>query len=173
MTEELRAERTGGRDDASTEKALRWIVGVLERRDVPFQVVGGLAARAYGAARPLVDIDLYIPAVKVEAVLEAVRPHVTRPPTRHRDAHWDLVFMQLEYAGRTIEIGVADDARYRDVRAGRWRHADIDFEAADARDVFGVRVPVMARDRLIAYKRRLGRAVDRADVEALTGGGDA
>lgn len=154
-------------DQDRVEPALRWIAGVLERHGVPFQVVGGVAARAYGATRPVADIDLYIPAAKLRTVVEAVSPHVTRPPARHRGAHWDLVFVRLEYAGQVIELGVADDAKYWDVQAGRWREAAVEFEAADVREVFGVRVPVMPRERLLLYKRRLGRPVDRADVEQM------
>jgi len=156
-------------DDNAIRTALQWIVDVLERRAIPYQLVGGLAARAYGATRPIADIDLYIPATAVGAVLDAGADCVTRPPAAHKDAHWDLAFMQLVYAGRKIEVGIADDAKYRDARTGAWRDAAIDFESADVREVFGVRVPVMPRDQLVAYKRALGRDVDLADVEAIAG----
>jgi hypothetical protein len=42
-------------------EALAWVAGVLERHGVPYQIVWGLAARAHGAARPVVDVDLYVP----------------------------------------------------------------------------------------------------------------
>ncbi len=151
-------------------QALRWIAGLLEARGVPFQIVGGLAARAYGATRPLADIDLYIPAAHVAAVHEAVRRFVTRPPEPHRDDHWDLIFMRLEYRGQPIEIGVSDDARYRDGRKDRWHDAAVDYNASERLDVLGVEVPVMPRAQLLACKLRLDRPVDRADVRELTAG---
>ena len=45
----------------NTKKALTWIVRVLRKYKVSFQISGGFAARAYGATRELADIDIYIP----------------------------------------------------------------------------------------------------------------
>ena len=81
------------------DNALRWIVDLLRRLGVPFQAVGGLAARAYGATRPLVDLDFYIPTERLADVAIAAGPHVVRPPAHSRDESWDLQFMKVEYAG--------------------------------------------------------------------------
>jgi hypothetical protein len=154
--------------DQAAREALRWLAGLLEDHNIPFQVVGGLAARAYGATRPLVDIDVYISATHVATVLAAAQPFVTRRPGHHRDEHWDLDFMRLEYAGQPIEVGIADDAKYRDARQGRWHGAGVDFKASEYLEVLGVEVPVIPREQLLLYKRRLNRPVDRADIKELT-----
>lgn len=161
--------RDGEERDA---EALRWIIRILEELEVAHQVVGGLAARAHGATRPLADLDLYIEGGRLDEVVDAVRPWITRPPGRHRDDDWDLVFMQVEYAGRKVELGVAEGARYRDRRRGEWRSAGIDFEAGEVREVLGVEVPVMPLERLLDYKEALGREVDRRDVAEI-GRGEA
>jgi hypothetical protein len=164
------ADRDPADDDRSAGAALAWIAGVLDDLGVPYQVVGGLAARAHGATRPLVDIDLYVPSEALEPVARAVAPHVTRPPTRHRDEHWDLAYMKLEYAGRTVEIAGADDARYREGDGDRWWDADIDFDASRRIGILGTEVPVMGRERLMEYKRRLDREVDRLDLDLIDRG---
>lgn len=153
----------------AVQAALRWIADILSTRNVPFQIVGGLAASAYGASREIADIDLYAPASELESVLDAVEPFVTRPLARHRDQHWDLNFMRLDYGGQTIEIAVGDDAKYRDGR-GAWHDAAVDYAASEFMDVLGVIVPVMPRHQLLSYKRRLDRTVDRADVHEITRG---
>lgn len=40
------------------QAALHWIVGKLTSRNIPFAIVGGLAAIAYGSSRSLNDIDM-------------------------------------------------------------------------------------------------------------------
>jgi hypothetical protein len=167
MVDEL-AMRT--EQNQGVEAALRWIADILNARNVPFQIVGGLAARAYGATRQINDIDLYAPASELRSVLELIAPFVTRPLAHYHDQHWDLVFMRLEYGGQPIEIAVGDDAKYRDSRLGEWHDAAVDYAASERLNVLGVDVPVIPRHQLLSYKRRLDRAIDRVDVEEITGG---
>ena len=72
-------------DWPSISRALAWITDSLCRHDVPYQAVGGLAARAYGAHRSLVDIDFYVPFDRATALLEEVRPFITWGPEHHAD----------------------------------------------------------------------------------------
>jgi hypothetical protein len=157
-------------DVTSTESVastLGELLAVLERLGVPFQAVGGLAARAHGATRALVDLDFYVPDEHLPSIAEALSHRVVRPPARHRDAHWDLIFMALTWGGWRIEVAGADSARVWSRTEGSWMPAGIDFAASQVREVGGVQVPVMPLDQLIAYKRGLDRPVDRLDVLEL------
>ena len=151
--------------------ALRWIVDLLEAREIPFQAVGGLAARAYGAARPLADLDFYVPTARLPEIAAAAAADpaatIVRAPDPYRDVSWDLAFMALDYDGQRVELGGADGARYFDRLAGCWREAAVDFAASVPRTVLGVVVPVMPLASLAAYKRALDRDVDRLDLAEL------
>lgn len=149
--------------------ALRWIVGLLRSHAVPFQVVGGLAARAYGSTRPLVDIDLYVPDDRLEEIALLTADYVVRRPAHHRDSHWNITFMALDFQGQRIELGGAG-GEYHDSESACWRSAEVDFEASEVRKLFGVSVPVMPRAQLVECKRRLGRPVDVEDVAELEAG---
>ncbi len=102
--DETRTDGDGSHEPGATRapadpaRALRWVVGLLRSRKIPFQVAGGLAARAYGSTRPLADIDLYVPGDRFEQVLTDARAFVTFGPERHRGPQWDLMFMKLRYA---------------------------------------------------------------------------
>jgi hypothetical protein len=150
------------------ETAFHWIVGILNRHAIPFQVVGGLAARAHGATRPLADIDLYVPGARFSDFLPDVESYVTFGPEPYVGPHWDLTWMALDYGGQTIEIGDGERVRIFDRRAERWVDAAVDFDTFETMTLFGMDVPVMPKDRLMAYKRRLDRPVDRQDLAALT-----
>lgn len=155
--------------------ALRDIAGLFADLNVPWQVVGGLAVRAFGGERPLADIDVYVPDADLARVAEALGPDLTRAPDRHRDHHWDLAFLAAERHGWRVEVAGADSARFRERSTGRWRPADVRFSGSVLRTVEGVTVPVMPSDRLVAYKRALDREVDRIDVRDLerVGGAEA
>jgi hypothetical protein len=146
---------------------LRWIVELLRNLDMPFQAAGGLAAKAYGAQRPLVDLDFYVPSPRLADIARAAAAYLVRPPSRHRDESWDIEFMKIEYGGHEVEFGGADGARFFDRLSGSWSDADIDFGASVRRDVAGVSIPVMPVSRLVAYKRALDREVDRQDLAEI------
>ena len=151
--------------------ALRWIVDLLETRTIPFQVAGGLAARAHGATRPLFDLDFYVPTARLPDIVAAAEAdpmvRIVRALAPYRDADWDLTFAALDYAGQRIELGGADQAWYFDRALGRWRAAAIDFAASEQRTALGVVIPVMPLAELVAYKRALDRPVDRLDLVEL------
>ncbi len=150
--------------------AARWIADLLDGERISYLVVGGLAARAHGATRPLADIDLYVPNDALQRVASLVSDHVTRAPARHVGDQWDIVFMQLEFAGQKIELGGGDDVRITPPGTGEWVEQHVDLQSGVWLDVGGgVEMRVMARHDLIAYKRILDRDVDREDVEALEG----
>ena len=151
--------------------ALGWITRLLCARRIPFQVVGGLAARAYGATRQLVDLDFYVPTAHLAEISAAVRmdpaARVVREAEPYLDASWDLRYLAVEYQGQRIELGGADEARYFDRCAGVWREAAIDWTSSEVRRVCGLALPVMPRAQLVAYKRALDRAVDQLDLAEL------
>lgn len=143
------------------------MVETLRRLDIPFMVVGGLAARSYGATRPLVDIDFYIPGDRFTDLVPAVADHIVFGPKPLTGAGWDLVFMKLELEGRVVEVGDGSDVRVRGGAEEPWIDVSVDFERVDHRRIFGVEVPVMRRADLVAYKRLLGRDVDLRDLAEL------
>lgn len=150
--------------------ALRWIVSLFEEHGVPYQLVGGAAARAYGATRPIVDLDFYVPADGLARIRPTLEPFLTRGPLEHKDEDWWLTFARLVYARTPIELGVAEGARFRDHTRGTWEDADIDFEAGVRMKLNGVELDVMPRARLVSYKRKLGREVDRRDLNEMGAG---
>ncbi len=38
--------------------ALRWIVEIFNRHNIPYRIGGGFAAKVYGSTRPLKDFDI-------------------------------------------------------------------------------------------------------------------
>lgn len=44
-----------------TINALKWIIKILNSKNIPYQISGGFAAKMYGSIRPLNDIDIDIP----------------------------------------------------------------------------------------------------------------
>lgn len=148
-------------------QALRWMVDIFSTVPTPYQLVGGCAAHAYGATRPVRDIDVYVPGRHLSDVAAALGAHVTHPPERYQDEHWNLIYLKARYAGWPIEVADAESTMYYDARAQTWRPAAIDFDASETHTLFGVGVSVIPKTDLITYKRRLNRPVDRTDLRQM------
>jgi hypothetical protein len=147
--------------------ALAWLCELLRERGVRFAAVGGLAARAWGATRPLVDLDFLVAGEDLDRVKPDLAPFVVRPLSPHRDERREFSCLRLEYGGVPIELAIAEGARYREASTGEWHHEEIALTRCPRRQVLGMPLPVLARDDLLRLKRRLDRAIDRADVAAL------
>jgi hypothetical protein len=156
-----------GSGEQSAAAALAWIVGILSEHKIPFLVTGGLAARIYGSTRPLADIDLDVPEECLPVLAGFLASHVVFGPARVQDQEWDITLLTLSYAGWSIDLGGAYRTRVFDRAAQSWVAVRTDLETAVRLEVFGLEVPVVAKDDLVAYKRRLNREVDRIDVAAV------
>jgi hypothetical protein len=66
--------------ESKIENALRWIIDILYAQKVQYQLAGGLAARLYGAERPLNDIDIDVYEEDFEKILPFVREYVVYGP---------------------------------------------------------------------------------------------
>ena len=154
-------------DEQNAPAALAWIAGILNGSKIPFQVTGGLAARIYGSTRPLADIDIDVPDEYLPVLADLLAGHVVSGPARYRDGEWDIMLLTVNYAGCDIDLGGASGARVFDRAARTWAPVVADLGTAVRLKVYGVEVPVIARDALIAYKRRLDRDVDRLDIAAM------
>lgn len=151
--------------------ALRWMAEVLGAARIPFVVGGEAAAAGHGAAPataagdgallPAAGIEIFVAAADLPRLLRLVAPHVVEPPWRCRDERWDRIAMALERDGTRLTVSVREAARVRDAATGAWVEAAVDLDTPVARSVWGVTVPVMAWERLVALERRLGRTLAR------------
>ncbi|MFC6672306.1 nucleotidyltransferase [Marinobacterium aestuariivivens] len=148
-------------------EALRWIHELLNEREIPFVVCGGLAAIGYGSTRPLNDIDLFVPGRHFQSVVSAAADCISKPARRYREEGWDLEYVQFIYEGTKVEVGNAEDAMIFDAGSGQWVALAIDFSRACDVEVLGITVPAMRIEDLISYKRILDRPVDREDIAEI------
>jgi hypothetical protein len=70
MISELKLESKKATD------ALRWVIDILNKHHIIYQVTGGLAAKIYGAKRALADIDLDLPDLAIRTILPEVKPYI-------------------------------------------------------------------------------------------------
>ena len=133
--------------------ALRWMDGLLRGCGIPYQMTGDVAVVAHGAARSVRDIELFVAAEHVPALLLAAREHVVDYPWRRLDDRWDLVALVLEHDGVRIDVRIADAARCRDAATGAWREAAVDPGASVTLPVADVEVSVTPPKRRLDRKR--------------------
>ena len=148
--------------------ALTWIVDILDKYGIPYQVEGGLAANCYGSTRKLVDIDIFIPSFGFDKISKDVKGYVDFGPVFHTGTHWRLVYQILNYCGQQIEICDAGKAKYLDTRNNTWIKRDIDFTKAETIGIFGISTKVIPKDDLLEYKSRVNREVDIIDIDQIT-----
>ena len=149
------------------EVAARWIVGLLEGRNIPYLVCGGLAANGYGSGRELHDIDLFVPGEHFSSVVEAGRKYISKPAKHYREEGWDLTYVQFNYEGVKVEVGNADGPKIYDVRCKSWIPLNVDFARYNVVKLLGLELPLMLEEDLARYKSALSRRVDVTDIRDM------
>lgn len=153
--------------ERNTAGAFAWITALLDDGGFGWVVVGGLAARTYGSARPLADIDIDVPRAALIFVAERAREFITFGPQRYQDSDFDIELLSLRWGEQDIDLTAAEDIRLFERGAGVWREVPTDMKAFETYPIFGRSAPVMSRELLVQYKRMIDRPVDRVDIEAI------
>ncbi|KKR62846.1 hypothetical protein A2643_00740 [Candidatus Nomurabacteria bacterium RIFCSPHIGHO2_01_FULL_39_220] len=153
--------------EEKTKNALIWIVDILNKHQIPFQISGGFAAKMHGSPRPLNDIDIDIPQDQFSKITSEVKKYITYAPGYFKDKKWNLYIMTLNYHGQEIDIGSADVKIY-DNASQTWLPFATNFEKSVWKEVAGIKVPVMPKEELIFYKKFLDGEHQKVDIEALS-----
>ncbi len=149
------------------KSALDWILDILNKYSIPFQIGGGFAARVYGVDRELYDIDIAIPTNQLEVILPDVAPYIIHNLRHRKDENWEFTGMTVKYNGQEIDLVGAQDKKYLNKKTKEWIISENDFESSEYKEAYGIILPIMPREKLITYKRNLGRDVDIIDIASL------
>jgi hypothetical protein len=153
--------------EKDTEGAFKWIVGLIEKNEIPFQIKGGLASRLYGVDRELADIDISIPEDRFDELLPEIKEFIKYGPEQYLDEEWDIKLITLKYKGQYIDIAGAYEKKNFDKVNQKWVATPSNFSTSVYMDVYDLKVPVIAKEELIAYKKLILRDVDIFDIKAL------
>lgn len=154
-------------EDTAIQNAFNWIAGVLKDQNIPFQIMGGLAAKCYGSERPLFDIDLDIPENEFNRLLPFVRDDLISGPSRFQDGAFDILMMTLRYNGVRIDVSGRGTGKLYNTSAEKWEKIDINLNDSNEIEIYGITVPVVKKDALITYKKKIGRPEDIEDIKAM------
>lgn len=149
------------------EAALKWIVGLLNRHNMPYQIAGGFAAYLYGATRPVNDLDVDIPNEKFVEILSEIKDYITFGPARYKDEKWDLDLITLDYYGQIIDVSGAFGAKIYDEQNKVWQAYPCSFSTAQVRNIFGMDVRVMDPKDLAGYKKLLNGEHQKIDISVI------
>ncbi|MEA2154181.1 MAG: hypothetical protein QOE11_321 [Solirubrobacteraceae bacterium] len=147
---------------------LRELLATLQRHDVQYTVIGGVAVQVHGHRRTTKDLDL-IPAPdrsnleRLAAALTALRarprdlPGGGAPTAQHLENAPIVPPLTTDHGELHILRDVPGAPPYDDLRA---RALVIDLD--------GIVLAIAGLDDLIAMKRASGRPADARDIAALT-----
>lgn len=152
----------------NTESAFKWIINILQTHKVPFQIEGGFASRLYGVDRELEDIDISISEDRFDELLPDIKDFINFGPEQYLDEEWDIKLITLNYNGQDIDIAGAFGRKNFDKTNKKWINTPSNFGTSVYMDVFGLNVPIISKEDLIAYKKLIQRDVDIFDIKALS-----
>jgi len=150
-----------------TESAFKWIINIIQKHEIPFQIKGGLASNLYGVKRELADIDISIPEDRFDELLPDIKDFIKYGPEQYLDEEWDIKLMTLKYKFQNIDIAGAFEKKNFDKVNKKWVTTPSNFENSVYMDVYGLKVPVINKEDLIAYKKLILRDVDILDIKEL------
>ncbi|MBI5470347.1 hypothetical protein HY968_03480 [Candidatus Kaiserbacteria bacterium] len=152
--------------EKKTVDALRWIVNLLNKYGIVYQISGGFAAKLYGSSRPVNDIDIDLSQRHFHVLLPEISQYITYGPARFNDGKWDVELITLNYNGQEIDLSGADDTRITNKERTAWIPYPNDISRALTLTVEGEPIKVMHPRDLALYKSLLDGDHQKSDIDA-------
>lgn len=145
--------------------ALRKISLRLSAENIPYVVIGGLAAIAWGSRRVLADIDIQVSKSDIKKVRNIFKGYIHTDLRHYQTENWDIVQMIIDINGVVVDICQAEDfichKGTKKYVLPSSIHDTVMFNFED------LSIPVLPKKLLIEYKRFLARPVDQQDLDAI------
>jgi hypothetical protein len=154
--------------EPKTIDALKWIVDIFNKYNIPYRIGGGFAAKIYGSPRPLNDIDFGISEKYFPIILPEISQYITFGPARwNSDGKWDCELITLNYHGQEIDISGTDTSKISNKERTKWIPlADSSTNTLNV-NVQGIDVKIMNPRELKNYKKELDGEHQLVDIQAI------
>ena len=149
------------------EEALKWILSILEKNKIPYQITGGLAAKIYGSKRKLIDIDIAIPKKYFQKLFSLANEYVEYGPNEVKGKLWQAYYMKLKHKGQIIEID-GFGTKIFDKKEKKWKKIGYSSKNFEIKKFLGFKCKVIPKKTLIRYKKILSRKVDLQDIKEIS-----
>jgi len=153
--------------EQKTLNALRWIIGIINKKNVPYQISGGFAAKLYGSKRAVNDIDIDLPENRFADILTEVKPYIVSGPAHYQDGKWDLQLMTLNFNGQEIDISGALETKISNKKRTEWIAIPADLSNTIKMNVGDLVVNLTPPERMISYKQHLDGDHQTEDIKAM------
>jgi len=148
---------------------LLFLANTLKENNIEFHVTGGLAAIAYGAKRPLYDIDVEIYERDVEKVRVLFQEYVVEDWNNELEGpedNFDVWMMKLNIKGVPVDISQIEGQRVR-TAGGEWI-SQPEIMSTEVHTIEGIELPIQNKHDLIAYKTIVAREIDLEDIRRMS-----
>ena len=85
--------------EEKTINALIWIIDLMNKNKIDYQITGGFAGKIFGSKRKLNDIDIDISEENFKYLIPEISEYIIYGPAHHKDVKWDLELITLNYGG--------------------------------------------------------------------------
>ena len=140
----------------------------MRKQKIPFRISGGLAVNAYGSKRKLYDIDIDVPDNALKRLLPSFKKFKVNGPKHYRDKEWDVNYLSINYKGQDVDLIGSNSQRIFNKNTLFWENLRISFTNIPKKNIFGLFVPIIPKNKLIEYKSKIKRSVDIIDIKELT-----
>jgi|SRR3989344_4415001 len=155
--------------EEKTFNALKWIVDMLNRNNIPYCIGGGMATYLYGSGRPVNDIDISVSGKYFSTIVPLVKDYIIAGPKHYKNDKWDCTTLSLNYNGQDVDLTDVDTLMMNRKDGTGWiRNKEIYQKYPNIiKEVDGISISLMDPRVLLEYKQELGGEHQESDLKFL------